>query len=98
MRDSKASMYNPNNSGLNGQPCFTSIVHGNVLERPSVGCDTHAWSWLYMDHMHPSTSLTGVGTTRLGGEEGNPSSTAKRCQSASLLMMCAASFYARYRL
>ncbi|CAM6072815.1 unnamed protein product [Sphagnum tenellum] len=46
----------------------------------------------------PSTSLTGVGTTRLGGEEGNPSSTAKRCQSASLLMMCAASFCTRYRL
>jgi hypothetical protein len=47
-------MYSPNNNGLNGQPCFTPIVHGNVLERPSVGCDTHAWSWLYMDCMHVS--------------------------------------------
>ncbi|CAK9212783.1 unnamed protein product [Sphagnum troendelagicum] len=40
MHDSKASMYNPNNSGLSGQPYFTPIVYGNVLERPSVGCDT----------------------------------------------------------
>ncbi|CAK9879198.1 unnamed protein product [Sphagnum jensenii] len=52
MHDSKASMYSLNNSGLSGQPCFTPIVHGNVLERPSVVCDMHAWSWLYMDRKH----------------------------------------------